>query len=213
MTGRTKIAALVLLLIAAILCTSCILDEKVIEVILRNSTCLDFQEYDEDETFSTPDTIDMADEIGETLAENGMSRGDIVTASLISCTYEVTDLTPPVGHADWVISGAITVERIDKARAATTLVEYDTQSIVGAMGLTDPIVADLTPAGVDLLNEALADFIAGDDPVIVVKTENGNVDPDPTPSDPIDFDWQACLNFYLQFDETLDLIDLFPPSE
>ena len=208
MMRGTKLAALVLLLIGALLCTSCIMDEKVIEIVLKNSTCMPFEESGTSVTFGTEAVIDMAEEIEDSLERNDLSRSDIKTAKLISCTYQVTDLTPPDGHDDWEIGGVIKVERIGKARAAETIVQYTSQSVLGAMPA--PVAAQLVPAGVDVLNEALEDFINGEDPILVFETDNDAVVPPPSGADPIVFDWEACLNIYVQLEQTLEMVDPIP---
>jgi hypothetical protein len=75
-----------------------------------------------------------------------------------------------------------------------------------------PVAADLNQDGVDLINAAIADFLAGYDPVLEfwVDYETGDVDPTPTPGDPLEFTWEGCLKLYIDFIEEYDVYDMFP---
>ena len=137
MTRGTKFLALALIVLLGLASTSCILDEKVLEIVLRGSTCAEFEEYDEDETFATPDTIDMAEEVEDILEDAGISRDEIVEAKLIKAGYQVTDFD---NTHDWVISGVITVER------STTTISGLTVTVDGTtyeFGRTTVVVDDV----------------------------------------------------------------------
>ena len=77
------------------------------------------------------------------------------------------------------------------------------------MNKTTP--ATLVQEGVDLLNDALDDYLAGEMPVLefAVVSATGDVDPDPTPQDMMEFDWTACIAFHIVATVTTDAPDPF----
>jgi hypothetical protein len=200
---RLAIPAILLLFLLA-LGPGCILEEKVIEVVVSAETCAEFEEDEDSENFTTPVTIDYAEEIEDILADNGISRSDIMRAKLMKASYEVTSFS----HThDWVISGEITVERTDDPEGPATLVEYTSQSLEAALGVETP--AALDPAGVTLINDALDDFVNGDDDVtLIFAVNNGDVGPtSPSPADRLVFTWRACVVVHVLVAEELEVPD------
>ncbi|MBD3368016.1 MAG: hypothetical protein GF405_07580 [Candidatus Eisenbacteria bacterium] len=184
--------------------TGCILDEKVIELVFKNSTCMDFEEYHETEVFTTPEVVDVADDIDDALADQNLSRDDLLDAKLIGGTYQVTDFQ----HThDWDISGTITVRRTDISDGPETIVIYTSQSLEDAMPA--PVTAQLDSAGVALFNRALDDYLNWEDPILEFSVNNGDVEPNPSAQDPLEFDWTACLKMYIIVDETYEVPDVF----
>lgn len=199
-----SIAALALLLCAVSVSNNCIMEEKVIEIVLTDKTCKDLEEDHDSANFVTPAIIDYADEIDAILADKGYSREKIHSAKVISASYKVTDFS----HThDWEISGYIDAERMDITDGPATLINYTSQSITGAMG--DFVIAPLEEPGVDLLNRALADYLEGSDPVIRIAVHNGSVVPTPSAADRIVFDWMACIHIYVTTLEELEAPDPF----
>lgn len=185
--------------------TGCILDEKAIELVFKNVACVDFEEYHESEVFTTPETVDVADDIDDALADQGLTRADILEANLLGATYQVTDFDTE--HDDWEISGSITVRRVDISDGPDTILVYTSQSIEAAM--PDPVFATLHADGVGLFNRALDDYIGGSDPILEFSVNNGDVEPDPDGDDPLVFDWRACLKMYVIVDEEYEVPDVF----
>ena len=194
------------LLTAALLLgtTGCILDEKVIEIVFRNATCMEFEENHVTENFTTPEIVDVADDIDDALADQGLTRDDITEASLIGGTYQVTVFD----HThDWEISGSITVRRTDISDGPENIVFYTSQSLEDAMPA--PVTATLNAEGVDLFNRALDDYLDGDNPVLEFTVVNGDVEPAPSELDALEFDWQACLKMYVIVEEDYEVPDVF----
>lgn len=189
MKAAMKRAGLVLFLFGLIqVAGGCIMEDRVIELVINETTCAEFQEDHTTVSFVTPATVDYAAEINEILDDNDISREDLVSARLVSATYGVTDFPT---HADWVITGSITVERNDIADGPFTLWEYTSISVQASLGKKIPAV--LNEDGVGVLNRALADFIAGGSPVLTFKVVNSGVTPAPSDSDHLLFAWNGCI--------------------
>jgi len=188
--------------------TGCILDEKVIQLVFKNSACLEFDEYHVSDVYVTPDTLDIADDIDDALADQDLTRDDILEARLIGGTYQVTEFD----HVhDWIASGTITVRRQDIADGPVTIVSYATQSLEAAM--PTPVTAVLESTGVSLFNRALDDYLGGTNPTLVFEVNSGNVEgpsgEEVSESDSLDFEWKACLKMYIIVDEEYEVPDVF----
>lgn len=204
---RDTIRKITLLLLLCLVAsgTSCIMEEKVIEIVLTDKTCADFEQDEDSATFVTPAVLDYGSEIEEILEENDVSRSDIKRALVVSGSYGVTDFS----HThDWVIGGYISVERLDISDGPATIVNYSSQSVQAALGIMIP--ADLNGAGVALLNRALADFIAGSNPILRFEVHNGSVGPTPPDAqDRMIFDWKGCIVIHVVVSQELDVPDPF----
>jgi hypothetical protein len=190
MNATLKKTGLLLVMTGLILVAAggCIMEDRVIEIVVSETTCVDFPEYHTSETFVTPTTVDYAEQISQILEDNDVSREDLVSARLVSASYGV-DSFP--AHADWAITGAVTVQREDVSDGPDTLYAYTTLSVADALGKTLPAV--LNAAGVGVLNRALADFIAGENPVLTFEVINSGVAPAPSAGDPLVFQWHGCI--------------------
>ena len=169
----------------------CIMEDRVVELVLSETTCMDFVEAHPSATFVTPVTVNYGEEISEILDENELSRENIVSVRLVSASYGVTEFP---AHADWAITGSITVERTDSLDGPATLWNYGNISVMDALNKNIPMV--LNSAGVGVLNRALADFIHSrnyPNPVLRFRVVNSGVTPSPSPSDPIVFAWKGCI--------------------
>lgn len=188
--------------------SSCIMEERVIEFVVQNGTCEEFFQYSEAVHFASSAQVDYAHEIEMALEDNDVSREDIVSARLVSASYEVTAFTQ--SH-DWTVTGAITVERDDIAEGPDNLISYTDQSVEGALGKVIP--AHLNEAGVALMNKALEDFIANvpgtNNPILTVRVDNGSVSPAPSHTDPIQFTWRACVVVHIVTKKDIDVPDPF----
>lgn len=209
MNAIAKKAGILLSVLGLIVGTSsCIMEERVVQFVISNGTCEEFLQYSETVTFSSTAVIDYANEIAMALEDNGVERKDIVSAVLVSASYEVTEFSQ--GH-DWNISGAITIARQDITEGPDTLIDYTNQSVSGALGKVIP--ANLNRAGVDLMNKALEDFRldlpGSNNPRLVVSVNNGSVSPAPSASDPIIFKWRACVVVHIVMSKDIDVPDPF----
>lgn len=203
---RTLICSvLALLLCVLVVGQGCVLEDKVVELVLNGETCVEFEEYHESISWNTPMVLDYADEIREILEDNDIDISKMEKAVVKSVTYEVTALA---GTHDWDISGFITVQR--GAGEAKKVVNYTEQSLMEVFG--EPKYADLAAAGVAILNGALASFLA--DPyspiILTFEVDNDTVTPAPTPSDPLDFVWEACVKIQIIYEETFEMPEILP---
>ena len=208
MKEAMKITTILLFLFGLIqVAGGCIMEDRVIELVVSETTCVDTLEYQVSESFVTPVVINYGEKISEILDENSVSRDDIVTARLVSASYSVTDFPD---HADWIISGSITVERIDSLDGPATLWDYDNVSITGALNKKIPMV--LNSAGVGVLNRALADFIHNKNypnPVLVFRVNNADVTPSPSVGDPLVFAWRGCIVVDIVAESEIEVPDPF----
>ncbi|MBM3307928.1 MAG: hypothetical protein FJY74_06355 [Candidatus Eisenbacteria bacterium] len=210
MNGMTKLMTLSALAAVVVMGAGCILEETDVELVVKATECMTFDENHTSETFVTPRTLNLADELDDALEDFDVEREDLVRGGMIMATYEVT--VPPV-H-DWTLTGGITVERVDKAAGPVTVVNYTSQSLMDAYG--EPVFADLVQAGVDLINDAIDDYIENTthpNPVLLFKVVNGDCDPNPSVADPLVFEWDACVQFYVVIRKTLEVPDPFPGSD
>jgi hypothetical protein len=170
----------------------CIMEDRVVELVVSETTCVEFVEDQSSVSFVTPATVNYAAMLNEILDDNDISREDIVSARLVSASYGVTEFPT---HADWLITGSITVQREDSTGTADTLAntlwEYQGVSVSASLGKKIPMV--LNSDGVGVLNRALDDFLAGGSPVLTFRVNNSGVAPAPSTSDHLVFAWQGCI--------------------
>jgi hypothetical protein len=187
--------------------SGCILEDTGIEIVVKDTYCMTFVENHSSETFTTPYTIDLADEIDEALDDAGVDSEQVTRASMITATYQVT--VPPA-H-DWTLTGQITVERTDIVAGPEVIVNYASQALSACTD--EPVFADLNEDGVDLINEAIDDYLDGGDPVLLFKVQNGDCAPSPSSADRLVFTWEACVLYYAVVRDTLSVPDPFPGSD
>ncbi len=181
--------------------SDCILEDKVVQLVILGDACTDeFDEYHTTDNWTTPDTYDVSDDLDQILADNGIDKDQIISAKLISAAYMVTDA--PV-H-DWDLSGTITVE-YDSGEQV--IVDYTNQSLWEIDGVAK--YADLNEAGVEVFNGAIEDYLNGLSPVLTFRVRNGDVTPTPDGEDPIDFKWVACLKIYVVVEQDYEWPDIF----
>jgi hypothetical protein len=191
MTASIHKASLLLLLLGlAIASSNCIMEDRIVEVVLSDSTCVGIYQFDTTATFHSDPAIVYSDKLDEILENNDVSRDDIVAIKLVSASYGVTE---DYHQHDWTISGSITVERTDFGHhmGPVDLVMYTSLTVQGA--LDTMITAPLESAGVELIDSAFVDFIHGINPTLVFQLVGSSVSPPPSGSDPIEFDWKTCI--------------------
>ena len=177
------------------------LKEKVLEIVLTGETYADFSQDEESSSWTTPALIDVGREIREILDDSDYSTDDLTAAHITSASYGVTSFSQ--AH-DWEISGTITVTY---GGLTETIVNYTAQSIQGALG--EKISAPLVPEGVDLINQALQDFLDGDNPVLMFTIDNGTTVPAPSAEDRMIFNWRAWLAVQVIVEESVEVPDPF----
>ena len=190
--------ALMIPIVLALGLGGCLLEDREIEIVLNDEFCYDFDEYHTTENYTNPAVIELGEDLDSLLVDNDIIRDQIVDVFLVSGSYKIDEFS----HThDWEISGIITVERLDISGVGPdTLIVYHEISLEDELGITTfvPLHAD----GVGIINQALDDYRDGSSPVLRVTVENGEVEPSPTVSDPLDFIWKACIN--VQVIATLD---------
>jgi hypothetical protein len=198
---RTLPAALA---VAALLplASGCLVEEKIIELVLTGETSVEFSYDDTDEIFEDTAVIQLGDKIDDILTGANLGRDEVGSAHVSGVDYEVLSFE---GSHDWLISGAIEVDR--DGGGFVSLLDYTSQSVQEALGVRQG--APLTAAGVDLINQALADFLEGQSPVLTLRVANGDVEPDPSQGDPITFSWRVTLMLQVTAEQTLDVPQLF----
>lgn len=201
------IIALLIVLGLAVGVTGCkLLHDKVVDIVLRNYTAMDFQEREDSADYvGEPEEVDIAEKIDDALAgfDPPLTRASITDARLLSGTYEVTWLEDP-GH-DWDIKGSIWIQY---GLAESVIVDYSEQSLYDALGAGE-ISAELNQSGVNLFNAALDDFRGGADPVLFFWVEGDSCAPEPTPADSLKFDWTGRLYMYVVSPLKLQTFDMF----
>lgn len=198
------------LLLAALLVgglASCIMEEKVIELVLKGETSAEFSYNDTNEVYQVETEIALSEKIAEMIDDAGLSRDEIASAFIVGVEYGVTAFTVPATHEDWAISGDITIDSTHDATGFVPLVTYTEQSIAAALG--ERLSQTLQTGGVGVINGALDDFLAGGTSVVTLRIENGDVEPSPSVEDPIVFTWQIWLTIQVTGEETLDVPDPF----
>jgi hypothetical protein len=169
--------------------------------VLTGETYADFSQDEASENFVNAAVVDMGQEIRDILADNGYSTDDILEAHLTSASYGVTAFSQ--AH-DWEISGRIDVTY--KGQTETAIL-YDTQSVQDALGKKIP--AELQGPAVDLINTALDDFLANENPILTFTVVNGAVTPAPSGADRMIFDWRAWIAIQVIISESVEVPDPF----
>lgn len=201
-TIRTTIVLLMVFALAAV--NFGCLDEKVIEIVVTGETCAVIHEDEDGSSPPDPEVLDFAQEIRDILDDAGYSVDDIIDAFLMGGHYGTVNFDQ---QHDWTVSGAIQVQRSDISGPVVTIINYASQSVQAA--LNQKIPAPLEQAGVDVINDALTAFLAGESPVLTFYVVNGSIAPTPSPSDRMIFDWKAWISIQVILEESLEVPDPF----
>lgn len=202
MKRYSKLFALMVPLIAAAVVSNCILEEKIIDFVINEDVCGQFDEIHTTANYSNDAFIDYAQEIDDALTDNDLSRSQIQTARIVSGEYLVTSFS----HThDWTIEGSILVERDDIADGPDTLMQYSGVSLQNALGIPEPM--PLHPDGVALLHRAIDDYLAGSRPQLIFSVRSGDVTPLPSVADTLKFEWEACLLSHVVVVDTVEIPD------
>lgn len=190
--------ALFLIVCVLAMAGGCIYNELTGEVVVTEKICVQFEETRTDPNFYTYEVDNrFRERLMGLLDENGVTMEDVRSVNVVSGTYKVTK--PPKGH-DWTIMGNVSVARQDVPGdpyidGPEPLIDLIDQSLDEARG--KPIPADLIADGVAVIDRALEAVIAGEDPRLVLIMESGDVVPAPSPEDPLEFRWLACVTFQI----------------
>ena len=208
MTAIMKKAALLFIAAGLLVClSSCIMEDRTVEFVVTHETCATFDVSSGTASFVVPASVYLADEINPALSDNDVAREDIVTVRVVSASYGVTGFTAPSPPHDWHITGSVSVERYDVDDGPATLLNYTDESVQDAYGKHIP--ASLNTDGVEIVNRALDDFIAGGNPVLVFKLNNDAVSPAPSSADQIVFSWKPCVVLHIVTKKDIQVPDPF----
>ena len=153
----------------------CLVEDREVEIVLNDENCETIHEMHMIADFITPQFMAVGEEIDSLLADNDVSREQIVDGFLVSASYEIKEFT----HAeDWDLEGAITVQRADIADSPDTLVVYTSITISEAL-VGEKTYVTLNEDGVAKIDQAIDDFIAGAYPMLLLMIENSGVEPEP----------------------------------
>ncbi len=193
--------AFLCLFLAATVCltavtTSCIYDPQSGQVVVKETICVNMTQHEEDGDISSRAVCDkFRERLLERIEDHGATLADISEISVVSATFKLIKLD---GDHDWTVTADVYVTRADVSDGPELLVSFDNESIQGYKG--KPTNADLNGAGVALLNRALDDLLGGADPQVRVELMGESITPEPSPSDPLDFRWLACVEFQAVID-------------
>lgn len=195
--------AILLLFVVSVAGFNGCLQDRETEVVLNDENC---EAFDENRTsVGSPMlyTLDVAAEVNGLLADNDVSREQILEAFLVSASYEITDYPTLAQQSVWEIAGAITVERVGSGNPPDTLLNYTDYITVSRAAVGEKTCVTLEEGGVAVVNDALADYIAGSNDVVLLFTvAYGDIEPDPSASNPMIFSWEFCL--FMQVLTTLE---------
>jgi hypothetical protein len=206
-----KKKSVVSLIVLAVMCLGAMglvgcTEDKLIEIAVKAEMFEDWPQNSTSVSWDNTRTVDIGEKVDEALAGTKYSRSDITGAVLNGVSYGVTVYEQSI---DWVVGGSVLVQRMDPtAGPETTLLLYTDESIPGSLGKV--IVADLVDAGVDVINAALKDFLAGGNPVLQVIVRNGSVTSSsgpPAPGNPIIFTWGTWIQYQILVSDTVNLPD------
>jgi len=186
--------------------TACIMEEKVVEIVVNGETTTDFQHGPSaSESFTDDFSVSLAPVLDQALADAGFSRGDIKSAFLKGGAYGVTVFS----HShDWAVGGEVSVQRIDGTPGSPSAVlDYTVQSLEGALGKKTPV--PLVAPGTEVIDQALTDYLAGGDPTLRFEVNNSDVEPPPTAADPIQFEWKIWVEVHVIVEEETEVPDPF----
>lgn len=191
--------ALLTAVCALVIGSGCIYDPSTGQVVITEKICVSFEEYRESPTLGSEVVSDkFRERILMRIAAYGATLEDIESITMVSGTYQVTKPASKSYEHDWTITAAVDIHRQDDPSGPITdgperFINMTSQSLKDAKG--KPTYADLNSAGVELVNRALESLLEGGDPRLVMTLIPGGIVPAPSPSDPLTFKWNACVEF------------------
>ena len=180
-----------------VLVSGCVYDNLASEVVVTEKVVVQYKEYREAPSIGSAVVADnWRERLLDKLEEYGADIEDVESITVVSGEDRTT--LPSKASHDWTVSGKVTMRRQDDPNGPVTdgpadFVNMTSQSLTGAKGKSTP--ASLNSAGVAVVNRALQDLLEGDDPRLIVEMVSDNIVPAPSPSDPLEFGWQAIVTF------------------
>lgn len=155
-------------------------------LVWKDTFCIEFTEFRTSSSFATSLVASQlkTDIIAKLQKDGVLDRIDNIRMSGGSVR-----LVGKVDH-DWDITSRVDIKRTDIVDGPRTLVN---ESTVSLKGLKKAENVDLNNTGVNIVNRALEELVAGGNPVLVVDMVGSSVAPEPSVSDPLEFTWRACI--------------------
>jgi hypothetical protein len=201
---KNTVTLLMLVFILAGL-NGCLTEDREIEIVLNDENCEAIHEVHTSGGFVTPQFMAIGEEIDSLLADNDISREQILDGFLVSASYEIKEFTH---EEDWRLEGVITVQRFDIYDTPDTLVVYTSITVSEAL-VGEKTYVTLHEGGVAKINQAIDDFIAGAPPMLLLRIENAGVEPEPSAADPLDFTWEFCIFIQVVAELDTEIFQLF----
>ena len=199
------VLAVAALLSSAVFQTTGCLKEKVYEIVLFDETSTDIHHQETSVNNSQPVIVNYGDQIDKILKDAGWSRDKVKSAKVVAAYYGATANN---NSHDWAVAGGFQVERIDDPAGPALIVNYTFDSVDMALG--KKIQASLNDAGVDILNQALADFISGANPVLEFSVADGaTITPTPSGADALDVETRAWIKIHVILEDESEFPDPF----
>lgn len=195
MYHRLATLALVVVVCISAFSSGCIYDDDSNEIVVKEKICVQFNEYRESGNFeSTAVCPQFRERLDGILEENGVTYDDLKSLHMVGADYKVVKLQ---GH-DWTMQTTVKISRQDDPSGPVTdgpvVLLNETESRLKKL-LGKPTNADLNEDGVDLVNRALEDLLDGDDPRLVLTLMNTEIEPVPSPEDPLEVRFLVCVEF------------------
>jgi len=181
----------------------CIMKKKVFEIVVKSETSADFEARGSSGSFQDFADVNLDQDIDKALKDAGYSRDDIKKAVVMAGYYGT--IINRNDH-DWTVGGAVTVAR-GIAGTPVQVMTYTTESVDGLIGVKKK--AKLNQAAVDLVNNAVNDYLAGQNGIVLRFTlDNATMTPTPSTNE-VDFDWRAWIEIQVILSESADWPDPF----
>ncbi|HET6348037.1 MAG TPA: hypothetical protein VFH88_03040 [Candidatus Krumholzibacteria bacterium] len=183
------IAALGMLLVSA----GCITDNA--DLVITDNICVNVQDTETTGSFTTFTVVDdFKDQLVKKLAAYNKGPKDLKSIHMVGASFKALKVTP---H-DWTVTADVNIARQDTPGGGyddgpAPFVSFTDQSLMALKG--QPTRANLDASGVQVVDNALAALLNGEDPRMVLVVDNSSVTPTPSGSDPMSFTLQACVRF------------------
>jgi hypothetical protein len=209
---KTRILLAALLIVGTVFLRGdgCIMKDKPVDLIAYIEIFEEFDEYEITASWADPDTIIFDIEVDEEIKDAGYSRDQVTGAKFVVGHYGA--LSNDSAH-DWIVEGEITVQRLDvPGQPVVTAIAHQSQSVDDAIG--KKIKADVEPGAIDVINQAIEDYIDGMTGVelefrLAIQDARGPANETPSVTDPMDFEWKAWIEFYVKVTEEFEWPDPF----
>jgi hypothetical protein len=203
---RFSVVGLALVPIAMALVLPGCIERKSVQIVLSEEVGVAVHHEEPDASGGIPTPVGFPGFLESILANNGYSREDVVAVHVVGGFFGSSNVE---GDHDWVVSGQIQARRTDSVVAGPTVdvMTFESQSVKNAEGKR--IVAPLTTAGVELIEQAITDYLAGDSPVLEFDVNNDDVSPSPTVIDTMALDVNAWVTLQIIIEIHADVPDPF----